>query len=133
MRFCLPSKFLMLLMILALGQQFSSKTLKHSPMLYNTFRYSFSLQLGHKLLLACINICATNILKKIENISKSYGAQPSENSFLHKSNKKTGKNLIIQNFFKLELIKGLKQSGEHVCPPTPNSRIVLRTVSFVNF
>ena len=105
--------------MLAPGQQFSSKTLKHSPLLYNSCTYSFSLQLDHKFLLAHINIRATNILKKVENISKSYGAQPSENSFLHKSNKETCKNLIIKKTSpKLELVKDLKQSGEHVCPPS---------------
>ena len=80
-------------------------------MLYNTFRYSFSLQLGHKLLLACINICATNILKKIENISKSYGAQPSENSFLHKSKKKMNINITRILIFRMMGIKDLQQSG----------------------
>ena len=94
---------------------------------------SFSLQLDHKLLLACTSIPATNIYKKVESISENCGAQPSENSLHHKSNKKTGKNFIKNFSNTLEINQSLEAIWGTCIPPTKNGIILLRTVSFVTF
>lgn len=99
--FCISYKLLMIPVMLVLEQQFSRKTLKHSPLIYNTQTYSSSLQLDRKLPLACFSICATNMFRRVDNTRKTCGGQPSENAVFHKSNEKTSKdwekNQLFQN------------------------------------